>query len=105
MKQIIKNIIDRFHRRKKHNQLPLIIVNSLFFYGWNCWCKEECDFIFGYQSDHIWSKWIKNNYKLNGPAGAFELLYSDLGDNNRRQLIERALHCYCGNIERIESWK
>lgn len=101
MKQIIKKVTDQFHRKKRHNQPPLIIVNSLFFYGWNRWCKEECDLIFGYQSAHIWSKWMKNYHKLNGPAGAFELLYCDLSDNNRRQLIERALHCYQGNIEQI----
>lgn len=101
MKKIIEKIINRYHQKKRHKQPPLTIVNSLFFYGWNRWSKDECELIFGYQSEHIWSKWIQNCRRLGGPAGAFELLYRDLSDNNRCQLIERALHCYRGNVKQV----
>lgn len=79
--------------RKDKKMTPATIVISLFFYGWNRWCKEECKLIFGHLSDHIWSKWMHHHHDLNGPLGAFEGLYRDLDDGNRHLLVERALEC------------
>lgn len=71
------------------------IVSSFFFYMWNSWDKEECNLVFGCQTEHFWSKWC--SYAGPSATGAAERFYSALSDNYRRKLVERACTVYDGD--------
>lgn len=77
---------------------PENIVSSLFFYMWNAWDEKECKITFGPMYKHFWDKWCSlTNYDV---YGATEKFYSELSDNNRELLVNRAIHVYDGRARR-----
>lgn len=84
-----KAIIDRTAKSLKKKGLAgcsnLDAVNSLFYYMWNEWSKEESLKIFGnVMGEHFYSKW--NIYN-----GNFESLWANMSDENREKLLNRAI--------------
>ena len=77
------------------------IVTSFFFYMWNAWGEEECKIVFGNMSGHFWEKWCSFCNKT--ASGAAEKFYSNLSDDNRRLLVERAVALYDGRSGVISS--
>lgn len=71
------------------------IVSSYFFYMWTFWEREECNLVFGRESEHFWQKWC--HYAEPSAAGAAEKFYSALSVNNRRKLVDRACTVYDGD--------
>lgn len=71
------------------------IVSSYFFYMWTFWKREECNLVFGRESEHFWQKWC--HYAEPSAAGAAEKFYSALSVNNRRKLVDRACTVYDGD--------
>lgn len=71
------------------------IVSSYFFYMWTFWEREECNLVFGRESEHFWQKWC--HYAEPSAAGAAEKFYSALSVNNRCKLVDRACTVYDGD--------
>ena len=74
------------------------IVSSFFFYMWNAWCKEECKKVFGWESEHFWSKWV--GQAKDTAWGAAEKFYAELSGTYRVKLVARACEIYDGNARR-----
>lgn len=73
-------------------------VTSFFYYMWNGWCEQECRETFGMLHEHFWAKW--KSLSRQDSRGAAEKFFSELSDDNRKKLVERAVAKYDGRAAR-----
>lgn len=79
----------------KNKSLSATAVSSFFYYMWNYWNEEECKTIFKNNYLHFWAKWC--SLANDNVYVATERFYSELSEDNRALLVDRAVLIYdCG---------